>query len=263
MSPQRLWQEADDVQDLYSAIGADAARAETACATDKAGLAKCTPATGAGTAHTVGAAASITADIARCTLPLRELLERAPRALQETRGVLCHRVRCWRHENGGHLEMFSATGAGAGQSAGDGATDTTVLRGVRWRCMHGWTWRHRYGRNHEVYSATGAGAACSAEAGATDTVSTVAMNSATGAVVAHMDGAGATGSASTGAMYSTTDAEAAIRSTRNVLHHWRGAAPKSCAVYATVGVGAAVTAGAGAKLSTPAARAAHTATLAR
>ena len=36
MSPQRLWQEADDAQELCSAIGADAAGAAAAGATDKA-----------------------------------------------------------------------------------------------------------------------------------------------------------------------------------------------------------------------------------
>ena len=111
MSLQRLQQEADDVQDLYSATGADAARAAAASATDKAdkaGLAKCTQ----------------------------------PQTLQETRGVLCHRVGCWRHENGGHLEMFSATGAGAGQSAGDGATGSATT--------------------DAMYSTTGAGAAVAA-----------------------------------------------------------------------------------------------------
>ena len=85
-------------------------------------------------------------------------------------------------------------------------------------------------------------------------------------------------------MYSTTGAEAAIRSKRDVLHHWRGCyghgrdwcdvfqhqcelnlsitgvllRRRASAMRTTVGVGVAVTA-----WPTPGVRAAHTATLAR
>ena len=111
-----------------------------------------------------------------------------------------------------------------------------------------------------MYSATGAGAGPECTAG------TLATN------------------AGAGAMYSTTGAEAAIRSKRDVLHHWRGCyghgrdwcdvfqhqcelnlsitgvllRRRASAMRTTAGVGAAVTA-----WPTRGVRAAHTATLAQ
>ena len=115
MSPQRLWQEADDVQELYSAIGADAAGAAAAGATDKADQ------NGPREVHSPLAVA------------LRTLLLLAPRTRQASRDVLCHRRwRCahggrWHHTHTTNPVKYSTTGACAANTAAAGATCTPAL----------------------------------------------------------------------------------------------------------------------------------------